>query len=244
MIMIILSRIGSHSFHMMKTVNASTGFGSFHLKMGQSPHLIPPIVTKPFSATNLDTKHAILMLKELELDVLKAQDNLLAAKVTQATAANAHHPFHPVFRIGDRVWLSTSNCRHVYKAKGEHHVAKLMPHFDGPYKVTTTHPQFSTYTLDLPNLTVFPTFHILQLLPYSDSDPLLFPGRVKEWPKPIIVDGVEEFPVNAIIDERKHGHGMQYLVQFRDQPPSEDRWLSGSLLQENEALNQWSQQAW
>jgi hypothetical protein len=147
---------------MMNTVNASTGF--------TSPRLIPPIITEPFSAADLDTKEAILILKELEFDILKAQDNLFTVKVAQVTAANLHCPFCPIFKTGDRVWLSTHNCHQEYKAKGEKRVAKLMPHYDGPYQITTAHPEFSTYTLDLPNSSIFPTFHVSQLLPYHESD--------------------------------------------------------------------------
>ena len=54
-----------------------------------------------------------------------------------------------------------------------------------------------------------------------------------------MVDGVEEWPVEAIIDEKQCGRGYRYLVCFVNQPPSEDRWLAGSLLQENEALDRW-----
>jgi hypothetical protein len=62
------------------------------------------------------------------------------------------------------------------------------------------------------------------------------------WPDPVIVDGIEEFLLDTTIDERKRGRGMQYLVHFKDQPPLEDWWLSGLLLEENEALNRWLQQ--
>ena len=54
-----------------------------------------------------------------------------------------------------------------------------------------------------------------------------------------MVDGLEEWPVEGIIDERRCGRGMRYLVRLVDQPPSEDCWLPGSLLQENEALDRW-----
>lgn len=169
-------------FHMMNTINSSTAFSSFHLKMGCSPCLIPPIVTESFATADLNSKEAMVMLKELEFNILKAQDNLLTAKVTQATAANSHCMFHPVFNIGDHVWLSTQNRCHEYKAKGQKRVAKLMPHFNSPYRITTAHPKFSTYTLDLPNSTVFPTFHVSQLLPYHKSDSSLFLGCTKDWP--------------------------------------------------------------
>ena len=62
------------------------------------------------------------MLKELEINVLKVQDNLLAAKVAQATAANSHHVFCPTFHIGDCIWLSTQNLPpRVQSARQEMH---------------------------------------------------------------------------------------------------------------------------
>ncbi|KIL56850.1 hypothetical protein M378DRAFT_58642, partial [Amanita muscaria Koide BX008] len=63
---------------------------------------------------------------------------------------------------------------------------------------------------------------------YNASDPTIFPGRVKSWPNPVMVDGVEEYPVEGIIDERRCDQGMRYLVHFVDQPPSEDCWLPES----------------
>ncbi|KIL53790.1 hypothetical protein M378DRAFT_60251, partial [Amanita muscaria Koide BX008] len=52
-----------------------------------------------------------------------------------------------------------------------------------------------------------------------------FPSRVPIWPEPVLVEGVEEWPVEAIIDERRCGRGMRYLVRFVNQGPAEDRWL-------------------
>lgn len=74
---------------------------------------------------------------------------------------------------------------------------------------------------------------------FRASDDDLFPSRVPLWPEPVLVDGVEEWPVEAIIDERRCGRGTRYLVRFVNQGPAEDRWLAGSLLKENEALDRW-----
>ena len=63
-------------FHMMNIVNASMGYSGFQLKMGHSLQLLPPLVADSFPQADLDTKHAILALKELELDLLKAHNNL------------------------------------------------------------------------------------------------------------------------------------------------------------------------
>ena len=228
-------------FHLMNTVNVSTGFSGFQLKMGRSPRVLPPLVDETVSLAPVDVQQARLVLKELELDVLKAKDALLKAKVEQASEANKSRTYRPVFREGELVMLSTQNRRDEYKAKGEQRVAKLMPRFDGPYKVIKAHQEFSAYTLDLPNSNKFPTFHVSQLKPFRATDRELFPERVKDWPDSVIVDGFEEWPVEAIIDERRCGRGYRYLVRFVNQPPSEDRWLAGSLLQENEALDKWLQ---
>ena len=47
--------------------------------MVQSPRLLPALLDHDFSNNDLDIKQAILMLKELELDLLKERDNLQAA---------------------------------------------------------------------------------------------------------------------------------------------------------------------
>ena len=87
--------------------------------MVRSPRLLPALLDHDFSNNDLDIKQAILMLKELELDLLKERDNLQAAKISQAAPANKNRTNNPTFQVGDLVWLSTSNRRREYKAKGE-----------------------------------------------------------------------------------------------------------------------------
>lgn len=80
-------------FCMMNTVNASTGFSGFQLKMGRSPRLVPPVLVEDFVDAPLEKKQAMLILKQLELDLES-----------------------PHFAVGDRVMLSTANRRREYKA--------------------------------------------------------------------------------------------------------------------------------
>jgi hypothetical protein len=68
---------------MMNTTNASTGFSGFQLRMGRSPSLVyVPATDAP------EEKMAADIISHLELDVMEAQENLLAAKITQAEQAN------------------------------------------------------------------------------------------------------------------------------------------------------------
>lgn len=102
----------------MNTINKSTGFTPFQLRMGRSPRIIPPLILAKSSATmtDIDAWHII---RQLETDVFEVQDNLLWAKISQSIQANKHRTLKFPFKIGSRVCLSTSHQRNHYKVKGE-----------------------------------------------------------------------------------------------------------------------------
>jgi hypothetical protein len=173
----------------MNTMNASTGFSGFQLKTGWSPHIIPPIAPLTKNATtNEITTHNIIT--QVNLDVQKAQDNLLSAKIHQAYHENECWAPEDVYEVGDLVMLSTKNQHHCnYKCKGKTQVAKFMPWHDGSYTVTHMFPKHSEYTLKLPNNpNTFPGFHAHLLMWYIPNDPLLFPNCEPAWPCPIVTE--------------------------------------------------------
>ncbi len=104
------------------------------------------------------TAHQII--RQIELDVKEAQDNLLAAKIRQAYHANQHRAL-PILYIR---WATKSCCPPptavaATSRRGRKRAAKFMPQFDGPYTVTDAFPERSMYTLYLPNNpTAFPGF--------------------------------------------------------------------------------------
>ena len=203
-------------FHMMNMVNTSTGFTPFQLRMGRSPRLIPPLIPLPKNSSHEDIS-AHNVIKQLQNDVLEAQDNLLQAKISQSVKANKHHSLIFPFTVGSRIRLTTLHRRNEYKAKGEKRVAKFMPHFDGPYTVVNTDEKHSTVTIELPNTpNVFPTFHTSEILPFIENNNSLFPSRKFEEPLPILTpEGNEEYFIERILDERRRGRGRQYLVRWR-----------------------------
>ncbi|OSX60561.1 hypothetical protein POSPLADRAFT_1092092, partial [Postia placenta MAD-698-R-SB12] len=92
----------------MNTVNASTGFSSFHLHFGRAPCIIPPLTTMPCTVSNeSDIDIARAIINQLHDDVAKARDNLLATRVQQVHAANAKHSPEIPYNVGDKVMLST-----------------------------------------------------------------------------------------------------------------------------------------
>ncbi|KAI0026849.1 hypothetical protein K488DRAFT_28699, partial [Vararia minispora EC-137] len=119
--------------------------------------------------------------------------------------------------------------------------AKFMPRFDGPYVVSLAHPERSSYTLHLPNNPrLHSTFHSSLLRPYFKVDPAIAPNHVLPRPGPVVTpDGVEEFFVDRIIDERRVRRRMEYLVMWQGWGLEDARWLPTSEVDDCAALNVW-----
>lgn len=169
-------------FDIMNTVNASTGYTPFQLRFGKSPRLLPPIF--PHTETDEDPS-AKELIENMTMLELEAQDNLLTSKIKQANQANKSRQLTFPFQVGHRVVLSTLHRRREYKTGDEPRVAKFMPRFDGPYRVTATDESHSTVTLDMPrNPNIFPVFHTSEVLPFKENDDTLFPERALHPPNP------------------------------------------------------------
>jgi hypothetical protein len=230
-------------FNLMNTVNVSTGFSPFQLRMGRSPRLIPPIspALANEAACELDSAAAMELIERVNLDFAEAKDNLLAAKVSQIEFANRHRGDEIVYAVGEKVMLSTEHRRREYLQKDSKRVAKFMPRFDGPFVVTKAFPDKSVYTLDLPNEpNRFPTFHTSLLRKFIPNDDELFPSRKLPRPGPVVTEeGEEEWLIDRILDQRIRGKGHQYLVRWQGWGHDEDRWISGRELANTEALQLW-----
>ena len=228
-------------FQIMNSVNGSTGYSGFQLLMGRSPRLIPPFLTLSNTEHGPDLDCATELIKRIKWDVEDAKDHLLEAKCIQAFYANRDHGKEDVFEVGDKVMLSTLHRRREFTANDPSRVAKFIPRFDGPYNVVNSMPEFSVYTLDLLNSpNVFPTFHASQLKCFTENDASLFLSHEHARPGPVMTpEGLEEYAIKRILDERCRGRGYQYLVQWVGHGPEEDCWLPQHKLKECEALNIW-----
>ncbi|CAA7258848.1 unnamed protein product [Cyclocybe aegerita] len=228
-------------FDIMNTVNTSTGFSPFQLRLGRSPRLIPSLLTKQEPAdASAEEKNAWDLIRKLETDTWEAQDNLLKAKISQSFFANKNRQLTFPFKVGDRVVLSTVHRRQEYKAPGKKRVAKFMPRYDGPYRITDVDEDHSTVTLDLPNSpNMFPVFHTSQVKPFTENDATLFPSREFEKPPPIVTENGEEYYIRDIIDERRRGRGWQYKVRWEGYAPEDETWLPRRELEDTEALDVW-----
>ena len=222
----------------MNTVNSSTGYLGYQLHLGQSPHVIPPIMPTSLpddlhSAGSL----AKSIITQLTDDVADAKDNLLQAKMIQPAYANKLCGHEVIYQPSNKVILSTFHRHQDYKHKGDDCVAKFFPRWDRPYMIIKAHPEASSYTLD--NGSTYPHY-ASKLKLYLINDPQLFPNC--KLPKPGLVltqDGMQEHEIERILNAQPHGRGYRYLVQWVGYSPEDDEWLPGKMLKDCKALNQW-----
>ncbi|SGY95245.1 BQ5605_C036g11481 [Microbotryum silenes-dioicae] len=177
-------------FAINASVNASTNKSPFEVVLGRSPSLLPTSLNRPDLP---DVSAAKDLIAEWKAVLAEVRDALAAAKVRQAEQVNRHRRPEPDIAVGDFVMVDTRDRCLRFKT-GHRKSAKLFDRFEGPYKVIAANVATSNYTLQLSEGDrSHPTFHVSKLRPYRANDPNLFPNREPARPKPVIVNGHEEW---------------------------------------------------
>ena len=193
--------------------------------MGYSPRSIPDPTAPtdiPAAQQRLDQLH--LLRKEAHSAMELARMRMLRHSTRKFT------PFFP----GQLVWLEATNLRTPNRS------TKLSPKREGPFPIRTKLSDL-VYELELPpQWRIHPVFHASLLSPYSTT-PLHGPSFAQ--PPPEIVNGEEEYEIEAIIAHKGSGARRKYLVKWLGYPTSENQWLPDKELRRNaqELLNEYKQ---
>ena len=173
---------------------------------------------------------------ELRKDLELAKDSIRKAQQRQGHYADQHRR-DVVFKVGDQVMLSTANLRMV----GKNRTPKLASKYIGPFKVKRV-VNSNAYELDLPStMHRHPVINVSDLKPYQDgsvSHPHRPPPHDRPPPELVQEDGEEFYEVERIVQKRKHGRSIQYLVEWKGYPPWEATWVKANDIDADETIRE------
>ena len=136
--------------------------------------------------------------------------------------ADKHHSVAPIYKIGDKVWLSTENLHMLNRAS-----KKLTEQWISPYEISSVMPNAVELKL-LRMLCIHPVVNVSRVKPYLGP----LPGQPVSCPGLIHVseDHDEEYEVDAIVDSHIYKRQLQYLVHWKGYNESKRTWEPASNL--------------
>ena len=208
-------------------VHASTGFTPFYLNSGQEVSLPLDRAIAGLRAPNNPV--AAERLERLRADLDLARTNIEKAQQRQAKYADQHRR-EVIFKVGDRVLLSTEHLRMV---GDDRRTPKFACKFLGPFSIKRV-VNANAYELDLPeSMRIHPVLNANRLKTYHDGA-AAFPSRppidTRPPPEVILENGAEVYEVESILAHRGTGARARYLIKWKGYPHSESTWEKRSAL--------------
>jgi hypothetical protein len=148
-------------------------------------------------------------LAQTKANLEKAQDQMKAQ-------ADKHRSIAPKYQIGDKVWLSTDSLKVTRASK------KLTERWLGPYDITKTVGD-NAVKLHLPKtMRIHPVVNISRVRPYKE--PLEGQTSIRPGPVKVTEDREIEYEVDHIVNVRKKGQHMEYLVHWKGYTKEDRTW--------------------
>ena len=190
-------------------VQRTTGTSPFQANFFREPRVPQTLAGPGYTPTRVTQRQVTDILETVRENVLSAADAMKQRQDRQRTGRT--------YKVGDKVWVSAR----VFS--GQSGPPKLHCAFYGPYEVTQ---QINANAYRLAGLPagIHPTQNVSELRPFEAS-PERFSTRPRQpIPKPVTVDGEEEWEVEKILAYRHRGAIIEFKVKWKDSPQTS--WVS------------------
>ncbi len=204
-------------------VHSSTGYSPNYLVFGR--HVRSPLeAMHSIAVGETQVEHAAEFISDLQTACANAHEALQRAAGRMKAQADKHRREAPVFKQGDKVYLSTKNLR----LPG---CRKLHPRFVGPFEVLAAQPG-DVYRLKLPqHWKVHDRFHVGLLKPAPEV--VFAPFSTHSSPTFVPSPDITVSQMGAIRAERKTARGGQeYLVEWVGMSFEDAEWVSADKVDE------------
>ena len=197
-------------------IHSATRASPFKLLYGFDPITLPHDLETKSSIPSVSDR-----LKELSNQRKEAQAALeLSRNVMIRFTTRKFTPFTP----GQKVWLEATHLNTPNRS------SKISPKREGPFQIKNKLSDL-VYELKLPHQwRIHPVFHASLLTPFKQTEEH---GPSFAQPPPDIIEGEEEYEIEAILAHRGKGARQQFLVKWLGYPDSENEWKSTRELLQN-----------
>ena len=198
-------------------VSSATGLSPFECALGYQPPLFPQ------QEAELAVPCVRDHIRRCRRTWKRARETLLRTTERTRRGANRRRVPAPPYQPGQRVWLRARDLPLPVASR------KLASRFIGPFEINKVVNPAAVQLVLPPSLKIHPVFHVSQLKPVSTS--VLSPVPTPPPSSLTLQDGDPAWRVRKLLDVRRRGRGLQFLVAWEGFPDVEDNtWVPRSYL--------------